>query len=164
MDALDRQILQLLAANGRVSHEQIAREVSLSRPAVHERIRRLEEKRIIRGYRALIDWSVEGKDLTTFIWVRTAGERTAAVGRAIMDLTNSATFVEECHVVTGEWCLLVKARAHSAAELQDLIDRMRAIPHVRNTMTTLVLSTPGEAGLASEVKAPSPWIAARAGA
>jgi Lrp/AsnC family leucine-responsive transcriptional regulator len=139
--------VRLLAHNGRMSHEQLAREVHLSRPAVHERVKRLEERQIIRGYRAWVDWAALGLDLTAFIWLRTAGERTHVVGTQILRLTNPTALVEECHVVTGEWCMMVKARAASPAALQDLIEHMRAIPHVRSTMTTLALSTLGEAEL-----------------
>jgi DNA-binding Lrp family transcriptional regulator len=73
LDALDRSIISFLRLNGRMSHEQISRQVNLSRPAVHERIKRLEEQGIIRGYQALVDWSALGLPLTAFIWVRTSG-------------------------------------------------------------------------------------------
>lgn len=55
MDTTDQQIINLLGQNGRFSQEQIAREVNLSKPAIHERLKRLEDKRVIRGYTALID-------------------------------------------------------------------------------------------------------------
>ena len=71
MDALDREIISFLRLNGRMSHEQISQQVNLSRPAVHERIKRLEEQGIIRGYQTLVDWSALGLPLTAFIWVRT---------------------------------------------------------------------------------------------
>ena len=60
MDALDREVISFLRLNGRMSHEQISQQVNLSRPAVHERIKRLEEQGIIRGYQALVDWSALG--------------------------------------------------------------------------------------------------------
>jgi Lrp/AsnC family transcriptional regulator, leucine-responsive regulatory protein len=79
--------------------------------------------------------------LTAFVWVRTGGADCTAVGPAIMGLGDDA-FVEECHRVTGEWCLLVKARAASPLALQDLIDRVRSVAGVQATMTTLALSSP----------------------
>jgi Lrp/AsnC family transcriptional regulator, leucine-responsive regulatory protein len=63
------------------------------------------------------------------------------VGPAILGLGDDRAFVEECHRVTGEWCLLVKARAATPLALQDLIDRVRAVPGVTATTTTLALST-----------------------
>ena len=58
-----------------------------------------------------------------------------------MGLGGDDGFVEECHRVTGDWCLLLKARAASPLALQELIDRVRAVPGVQATMTTLALSS-----------------------
>lgn len=101
MDFVDREIVRVLLADGRMSREGVAREVNLSRPAVHERIKRLEEKGIIRGYWTLIDWGALGYPLRAFVWVRTTGRRDAA-GTALLALADEASFVEECHRITGE--------------------------------------------------------------
>ncbi len=61
MDEMDRKIVEVLVGNGRMSHEQIAKEVHLSRPAVFERIKRLEAQGVIRGYGARIRVSNAGK-------------------------------------------------------------------------------------------------------
>jgi Lrp/AsnC family leucine-responsive transcriptional regulator len=122
-----------------MSREGVAREVNLSRPAVHERIKRLEERGVIRGYRALIDWAALGYPVTAFVWVRVSG-KVDAVGRALLALADEASFVEECHRVTGEWCLLLKARLADPLALQGLIDRTREVEGVEATMTSLALS------------------------
>jgi Lrp/AsnC family leucine-responsive transcriptional regulator len=145
MDATDLYIVHLLQANGRLSQEQIAREVKLSRPAVHERLKRLEEQEVIRGYKAIVDWSAIDLPMTAFIWVRTVGRNCTAIASTMMTASDATALVEECHRVTGEWCLLLKVRAASSLALQDLLDRVRAIPSVQNTMTTVVLSTVCEA-------------------
>jgi Lrp/AsnC family leucine-responsive transcriptional regulator len=144
LDAIDREIVSLLYQNGRLSHEQIAQKVNLSRPAVHERVKRLEEQGILRGYQACVDWSALGLPLTTFIWVRTSGTTCSETGQTIMSLSNTDVLVEECYRVTGEWCMLVKARLASPLALQDLIDRIRGISNVEGTMTHLALSTLNE--------------------
>jgi Lrp/AsnC family leucine-responsive transcriptional regulator len=141
MDDLDRSIVRLLERHGRLSQEELARRVRLSRPAVHQRVKRLEAARVIRGYRAELDWAALGLPLTAFVWVRTGGPNCTLVGPAILGLGDDGAFVEECHRVTGEWCFLVKARAATPLDLQDLIDRIRAVPGVTNTTTTLALST-----------------------
>jgi Lrp/AsnC family leucine-responsive transcriptional regulator len=145
MDDLDRSIVRLLERHGRLSQEELARRIRLSRPAVHQRVKRLEAARVIRGYRAELDWAALGLPLTAFVWVRTGGPNCAPVGPAILGLGDDGALVgalvEECHRVTGEWCLLVKARAASPLALQDLIDRIRAVPGVTNTTTTLALSS-----------------------
>jgi Lrp/AsnC family transcriptional regulator, leucine-responsive regulatory protein len=141
MDDLDRSIVRLLERHGRLSQEELARRIRLSRPAVHQRVKRLEAARVIRGYRAELDWAALGLPLTAFVWVRTGGPNCAPVGPAILDLGDDGALVEECHRVTGEWCLLVKVRAATPLALQDLLDRIRAVPGVTNTTTTLALST-----------------------
>lgn len=145
MDGTDRKIINLLRRNGRLSQEQIAREVNLSRPAIHERLKRLEENRVIRGYTALIDWNAVELPLIAFIWVGIDLTPCIKVFTKIKALNNDKFLVEECHRVTGEWCLLLKLRATSTISLQDFLDRLRAVPGVKSTMTNIALSTLGEA-------------------
>jgi Lrp/AsnC family leucine-responsive transcriptional regulator len=144
LDEIDREIVRILHANGRLNQERIAREVKLSRPAVHERIRRLEEEGVIRGYKALVNWSALGQPVTAFVWVRTSGVKCRETGPVLMGRTCNGAAVEDCHSVTGEWCLLLKVRAGSPSTLQDLIDEIRDTPGVEGTMTTVALSTIGE--------------------
>jgi Lrp/AsnC family transcriptional regulator, leucine-responsive regulatory protein len=151
LDEIDRDIVRLLHANGRLSQEQLAREVHLSRPAVHERVKRLEEEGVIRGYKAVLDWSALGQPLTAFTWVKAAGKSRDA-GKAVMQLENPYATVEECHRVAGEWCLLLKIRAATPQELEVLLDQIYDIPGVQSTMTTTVLSTLGEHGAVQEAK------------
>jgi Lrp/AsnC family leucine-responsive transcriptional regulator len=141
MDDLDRSIVRLLERHGRLSQEELARRIRLSRPAVHQRVKRLEAARVIRGYRAELDWAALGLPLTAFIWVRTGGPNCAPVGPTILDLSDDGALLEEVHRVTGEWCLLAKARTATPLALQDLIDRIRAVPGVTTTTTTLALSS-----------------------
>lgn len=144
MDAIDREIVRLLHENGRLNQERLARRVNLSRPAVHERVKRLEERGVIRGYRAVVDWAAMGLPVTAFVWVRTVGAACGTTGTTLAALGREDAAVAECHRVTGEWCLLLKVRAASPLALQDLIDAMRAVPAVAATMTTLALSTVGD--------------------
>jgi Lrp/AsnC family leucine-responsive transcriptional regulator len=140
VDDIDRRIVGLLAESGRLSHEQIAREVHLSRPAVHERVRRLEERGVIRGYQARVDWDALGQPVAAFIWLRTTGAQGNAIGRAILGLGDANSVVEECYRVTGEWCMLVKVRVASTRALQDLIDRIRSVSGVVSTVTAIAMS------------------------
>lgn len=144
LDATDQQIVRLLHSDGRLTQESIAHQVCLSRPAVHDRVKRLEESGVIVGYQAQIDWRKVGQSLTVFIWIRASGGKLHDIAEAIMELRNGDTLVEECHLVTGEWCLLLKARTASTLTLQQLVDRLREMPRIRQTMTTVVLSSAGE--------------------
>jgi Lrp/AsnC family transcriptional regulator, leucine-responsive regulatory protein len=141
MDEIDQAIARLLERHGRLSQEQLARRVRLSRPAVHQRVKRLEAAGVLQGYRAVLDWAAVGLPLTAFVWVRTGGADCAGVGPALLRVGGADGFVEECHRVTGDWCLLLKVRAASPLALQDLIDRVRAVAGVQATMTTLALSS-----------------------
>jgi Lrp/AsnC family leucine-responsive transcriptional regulator len=141
MDEIDQAIVRLLERHGRLSQEQLARRVRLSRPAVHQRVKRLEAAGVLQGYRAVLDWAAVGLPLTAFVWVRTGGASCAGVGPALLGVGGGDGFVEECHRVTGDWCLLLKVRAASPLALQDLIDRVRAVAGVQATMTTLALSS-----------------------
>ncbi|MFN3650572.1 MAG: Lrp/AsnC family transcriptional regulator [Armatimonadota bacterium] len=158
LDAIDIQIVRLLQENGRLTHEQLGREVHLSRPAVHERVRRLEQAGVLRGYRAVVDWEALGLPLTAFVWVR-INSKCMAVGEGILALTSDTAVVEECHRVAGEWCLLVKTRSASSLALQELLDQILDLPGVQNTMTTVALSTFGET-TGREIRAGSPAAAA----
>lgn len=147
MDEISLEILKMLRSDGRLSQEQIAQKVHLSRPAVHERLKRMEEEGIIRGYEALIDWNAINLPITAFIWVSAEGTAYPHMVRAFMELTTDIAMVDECHRVTGEWCLLLKVRAASTLALQNLLDQVRNTSDVRETMTTVVLSTLCEDGI-----------------
>lgn len=140
MDKIDLQIVRMLQKDGRMSHEQISREIHLSRPAVHDRIRRLEQAGVIWGYEAQVDWAAIGLPLTALVWVRVTGRSTEA-GQQILALSSDEVVVEECMRVAGEWCLLVQTRTASAVALQDLLDQISNLPGVQNTMTTIALSS-----------------------
>jgi Lrp/AsnC family leucine-responsive transcriptional regulator len=140
LDQVDLGLIRLLQADGRASQEELAREVGLSRPAVHERLRKLEQHGVIQGYTVQVDWTAVGLPILAFVFVRTTG-RCAHSTAEIAGVGEGSAFIEEVHRVTGDFCFLVKARAASSAALEALIDRIRDVPGVRATHTTLALST-----------------------
>lgn len=140
MDRIDRQIVRILQSDGRASHERIAQEVNLSRPAVHDRIRRLEAAGVIRGYTAEVDWEALGLPVTAFIQARIVGN-CYPIAQRILGLVSEEAMVAACHRVAGDWCLLVETRAASPIALQGLLDQIRDIAGVQSTMTTIALST-----------------------
>lgn len=141
VDEFDEAILRELRRNARLSQEQIGHEVNLSRPAVHERMRRLEERGVIHGYTARVDWRALGLPFAAFVSVKTEGRKYTEVERAILDLEGRDAEVEESHTLVGEWCLLFKIRAASSPALQLMLDRIREVPGVKTTRTTIVLSS-----------------------
>ena len=141
MEATDQLIVRLLAADGRMSYTDLAKATGLSTSAAHQRVRRLEERGVIRGYSAVLDPDAIGLPLTAFISVTPldpsapddVAERLAPIDQ-----------IEACHSVAGEESYILKARVGAPGDLEELLARIRAVANVR-TRTTIVLSTPYEA-------------------
>ena len=139
INAIDKQILNILQENARTSNAEIARQVGLAPSAVFERIRKLEERRIIRGYRADIDPKVLGLAQLAFTFVR-SNDRPGGVetGEKLAEIPE----ILEVHHVAGEDCFLIKARARDAEALGRLLrERLGAIATIASTRTTIVLET-----------------------
>jgi Lrp/AsnC family transcriptional regulator, leucine-responsive regulatory protein len=139
IDDVDRQILTILQDNARTPAAEIARRVEMAPSAVFERIKKLEERGVIRGYTANLDPKPLELDLLAFILVR-ADERIADIeaGRQIGAIPG----VQEVHHIAGEDCYLVKVRTRDTESLGRLLrERFGSIPFVRGTRTTIVLET-----------------------
>ncbi|MHB8417972.1 MAG: Lrp/AsnC family transcriptional regulator [Myxococcales bacterium] len=139
VDPTDARIVELLQADGRATQQEIAAEVKLSQPAVAERIRKLEERGVIVGYTALVDAARLGKDVTAFIGVSIEHPRHfEGFARRVLELHE----VLECHRVAGDWSYLLKIKTANTGSLDHLlVDRLRTIPGVTRTATTIVLSS-----------------------
>ena len=139
IDHIDIQILQRLQDNARETQADISRAVGLAPSAVLERIRKLEARRIIRGYAAQIDPAALGQGMLAFVAVRSAeGPGDDSVARTLGELPE----VLEVHHVAGDDCYLVKVRARSPEHLGELLrTQIGTIPRVRSTRTTVVLET-----------------------
>jgi Lrp/AsnC family leucine-responsive transcriptional regulator len=139
LDATDLAILELLQANARISNADIARKLDMAPSAILDRIRKLEQRGVIRGYTTRIDAAAVGLGLTAFILVRTE-ERvgSGAIGQALARIPE----VQELHHVAGEDCYLVKVRVPDTEGLSRLLrERFGRLKGVRNTRSTIVLST-----------------------
>jgi Lrp/AsnC family transcriptional regulator, leucine-responsive regulatory protein len=141
VEEIDRQIVGLLARDGRLSFTDLAKATGLSTSAVHQRVRRLEERGVIRGYSAVLDYGAIGLPLTAFISITPidpsqpddAPERLSEIAE-----------IEACHSVAGNESHILKVRVSSPSDLEDLLGRIRSAANV-STRTTVVLSTPFEA-------------------
>ena len=139
MDGTTLQILKILQDDARTPNAEIARRVGLAPSAVHERLRKLEERGIVRGYTARLDPRALGLGLLAFVFVR-AEERGGADDTA--QQLAAIPEVQEVHHIAGEDCFLVKVRAPDTEALGILLrDRIGALPAVRSTRTTVVLRT-----------------------
>jgi len=140
LDHTSRRILQLLSADGRASYQAIADEIGLSRPAVMERVKRLEEAGFIRGYHARLDRSKSGFPITAFVAIRYPVTEHAGDEPQIQALAANPN-VLECHHVAGEDCYMLKVAAPSIESLEGVLRQIKQPGHPVSTRTTIVLST-----------------------
>lgn len=140
VEDLDRQILRLLAADGRRSYTDLAKDTGLSVSAVHQRVRRLEQRGVLRGYRAVIDCDEAGLPLTAFVSIKPIDP---AAPDDAPDRLAHLDAIEACHSVAGDESYILKVRVASPAALESLLQEIRAAASV-STRTTVVLSTPFE--------------------
>jgi DNA-binding Lrp family transcriptional regulator len=142
LDQQDRRILEFLVANARVSFQDIARELGVSRATVHERVKKMAQLGIIQGYHAAVNWSLVGYPVTALIALQT--EQGQASYSVLEDLAKIRE-VESAYLVAGRFDCIVKVRAESHEHLQavlfDLIGKIRGF-HRAETM--VVLTTPLE--------------------
>jgi Lrp/AsnC family leucine-responsive transcriptional regulator len=140
IDPTSRRLLQLLAADGRASYQALADEVGLSRPAVMERVKRLEEAGFIRGYHARLDRSKCGFPITAFVAIRYPVSERAGDEPQIQALAANPN-VLECHHVAGDDCYVLKVAAPSIESLEGVLREIKQPGHPVSTRTTIVLST-----------------------
>ena len=134
-DEKNRALLGLLRADPRLPLSQLARRVGMSAPAVRERLQRMEEAEIIRGYRLEIDPAALGYPILAIVRVRPAPGQLAKV----TDLARRMPEIVECHRVTGEDCFVLKLHIKAIDELDRVLDRFLAYGQ---TTTSIVQSTP----------------------
>jgi Lrp/AsnC family leucine-responsive transcriptional regulator len=140
VEELDQQIVRLLAVDGRMSFTDLGKATGLSTSAVHQRVKRLEQRGLITGYGALVDYDQAGLPLTAFISIRPidpsqpddSPERLREIAE-----------IESCWSVAGDESYILKVRVAAPIDLEDLLARVRAAANV-STRTTIVLSTPYE--------------------
>ena len=141
MDAIDLRLVDLLRGNARLSFAELARQVGLSAPAVHERVGKLEGGGVIRGYRAEVDPDAIGLGVTALIGiVQDSGADTDDV----LESFRAMPEIESCYFMAGEESFLLKARVGTIAELEHLIVRLNRTAGVASTRTGVALSTKWE--------------------
>jgi Lrp/AsnC family transcriptional regulator, leucine-responsive regulatory protein len=135
LDAKNVELLRLLQRDPRQPMSELARRVGMSGPAVRERVQRLEEAGVIRGYRLDIDPRTIGLPIAAIIRVRPAPGQLQRVA----DLAREITNVTECHRITGEDCFIVKIYLDAIASLDGVLDRFLAFG---TTTTSIIQSSP----------------------
>jgi Lrp/AsnC family leucine-responsive transcriptional regulator len=140
VEEIDRAIVRLLSADGRMSYTDLGKATGLSTSAVHQRVRRLEQRGVIKGYAAVIDHEAVGLPLTALISIKPIDP--AAPDDAPERLADVPE-IEACHSVAGEESYVLKVRVAGPTDLETLLAIIRAKANV-STRTSVVLSTPYE--------------------
>jgi len=137
VEDLDRQILSLLAADGRMSFTDLGKATGLSTSAVHQRVKRMESRGLVKGYAAVVDYEQAGLPLTAFISIRPIDPSQPDDSP---ERLSGITEIESCWSVAGDESYILKTRCATPVALEDLLARIRSAANVA-TRTTIVLST-----------------------
>ena len=141
LDDRDLDILSALQDDARATYADVGARVGLSASAVHDRVRKLEQAGVIRGYRAVVDPEALGSMVTALVSATPLDPRQPDdLPERLADLPE----VEDCYSVAGEANYILKVRVRTTGHLEELIRRLREKAGVA-TRTTVVLSTPFEA-------------------
>ena len=135
IDSTNRRLLAELQADARLSLAELGRRVGLSSPAVAERLQRLEQAGVIRGYRAEVDPAALGLALSAVIRIRPAPRQLPKVA----ELAQRTPEVVECHRITGEDCFIMRAHVRDVQHLEEVIDQFVVYGQ---TTTSIVQSSP----------------------
>ncbi len=141
LDAIDRKLLALLQQDGRAPVSRLAEAVDLTAPPVHDRLRRMEEAGLIRGYVALLDAGQLGYRLTVWVSVTLALHREGSVNR-FRDAVQAVPEILECHHVTGGADFLLRVVCRDTAHYEDLVlHTLTRLAGVERLNSSVVLST-----------------------
>lgn len=143
LDDTDRKILELLQQDAHLTNAAIGEAVGLSAPSVFERIRKLEQRGVIRGYKAQVDATAVGRPLTAFIRLTLAYDDKHDKG---FQAISADPDVLEAYELAGEDCLIVKTRLANTDELHTLLHRIRAHVTVLRSVTMIGLHALKEDG------------------
>ncbi|MGB8651794.1 MAG: Lrp/AsnC family transcriptional regulator [Mycobacteriales bacterium] len=138
MDDIDRQLLAGLLADARTSYADLARQVGLSAPSVHDRVRRLERDGVLRGSCADIDPHAIGLGVSALIGLQ---QREGVDADDIVAALEQVPEIEDCWFVAGDETFVVKVRVADLDDLDRTLRVLRHVPGVSRTRTTVVLST-----------------------
>jgi Lrp/AsnC family leucine-responsive transcriptional regulator len=138
MDAVDRRLLDELRVNARASWAELGRQIGLSGPSVQERVRRLEERGVIAGYRTVLSPAAVDLGVSALIGLIQGDD---VESEDVADQRRDVAEVEDCWYVAGEENFVVKVRAADVTALEAIVAKLRRLPGVSRTRTTVVLST-----------------------
>jgi len=146
LDAIDRNILKELQADGRITNVELARRVGISAPPCLRRVRALEEAGYVKGYRGLLDEKKLGYEVTIFALVHLSSQAESDLA-AFETFVRSQPLVRECWMLSGEIDFVLKCVAPDLKTFQAFVEKLTSAPNVRNVKTSLVLRQSKDAAI-----------------
>ena len=145
LDEFDRKIIAILGRDGRMTYTELAQRVGLSKTPCQQRVRRLVDSGLIRGFRAIVDPAKLGLDHVAFTEVKLSDTREEAL-RRFNDAVRQIPEVEECHMIASSFDYLLKVRTSDMRRYRTVLgEKISSLPHVANTSTFVVMETVREA-------------------
>ncbi|MEP5152685.1 Lrp/AsnC ligand binding domain-containing protein [Planktotalea sp.] len=149
LDSFDRKILDVVASDGRISVTELANRIGLSKSPTQTRLKRLEEQRIIKGYRAMLDPIQLGREHVAFVEVRLTDTREAAL-KEFNKAIRAIPEVEQVHLIAGNFDYLLKVRTQDMNSYRlFLAEKISFLPHIANTSTYVAMQAVKEDTTAS---------------
>jgi Lrp/AsnC family leucine-responsive transcriptional regulator len=139
IDFIDRQILKALLSKGRSTFAELAAQVGLTAPTVHDRVKKLERTGIIEGYSASVNPSTLGYEISAFVSITTSGTIPC---REYEGRLAGISEIQECYSVAGEETYMARVITKNPRTLELLLQRIKDLPGTLRTKTTVVLSAP----------------------
>ncbi|HEX4068390.1 MAG TPA: Lrp/AsnC family transcriptional regulator [Acidobacteriaceae bacterium] len=136
IDQKDVLLIEALQQDASKGLEELARLVHLAPSSVHDRLRRLQQDGIIRGWTIKVDAAALGLEIQAFI-----GIQASRPCEDLVEELRAVACIEECHSVAGDLSMLLKVRVPHPIDLMDLTEKLRQIPGIDGTRTTIVLKT-----------------------
>ncbi len=138
MDLIDIKILEVLQENARVSISDLSKKVNLSLSAVSERLKKLENSKIISKYTVILEPKLMGKDLSVIISI---GLESTSDTQSFLDFVQSEQEILECHYITGEYDYMLKVTTTNTHTLEMIMNRIKSFNGIKRTQTNVILST-----------------------
>ncbi|MFQ5790568.1 MAG: Lrp/AsnC family transcriptional regulator [Acidobacteriota bacterium] len=139
IDFIDRKILKSLLTKGRSTFAELAAQVGLTAPTVHDRVKKLEKSRIIRGYTAIVNPVMLGYDIKALVSITTS---TSVPSREYEAKLAEIAEIQECFSVAGEETYVALVLTRNPRSLEQLLQRIKSLPGTLSTRTSVVLSSP----------------------
>jgi Lrp/AsnC family leucine-responsive transcriptional regulator len=153
LDDIDRRLLALLQANGRLGYAELGKDVGLAVSTVNERVKKLFERGVVSGVHARASAPALGLNLLAFVFVGWNDPETEA---RFLKKVSGEPAILECHHVTGDWNYLIKVRTYTTGDLEVFLGEfVKTVPGVQRTQTLIVLSSPKET--MALPAGPPPW-------